>query len=215
MRAGPCEHRCMSLFRKQPTAAPSNVPVEREPSMSAPQLAPPPLFDGPNVDIAAVYREGKLSTEELDRVVRAGELLHLLPSKASHTRAVVDATLRAFSVDRTKIVEAASKQLDTLERFIRFSHTQTQRVLDINAQRIAELEAEIERCRQASAVATQEGEERARTVNNELLRVQRVLEFFGDEIEELQQAAVVDLDETVVKHSTDNASSNSQSAATK
>ena len=191
----------MSLFRKQPqTAAPSNavIPPEREPVAPAqPQLAPPPLFDGPNVDIAAVYRDGKLAAEELDRVVRAGELLHLLPSKASHTREVVDATFRAFGVDRSKIVEAASRQLDTLERFIRYSHTQTQRVLDANSQRISELEAEIERCRQASAVATNEGEERARTVNNELLRVQRVLEFFGDELD--ADAAGVSLDDTVVK----------------
>jgi hypothetical protein len=133
--------------------------------------------------MAAVYRSAKLTSDELDRVARAEGLLHLLPNKASHTREVVDATFRAFGVDGTAIVEAATRQLDALERFIRFSQDQTQSVLDVGAQRIAELEAEIDRCRQAAAQATNEGEERARTVNNEMVKVQRVLEFFGHEVE--------------------------------
>lgn len=203
----------MALFRKQsqtavpPTTAP--VPAEREPGPSSAPTAQQPLFDGPRVDIPAVYRAAKISTEELDRVVRAGELLQLLPSKASKTREVVDATFRAFSVDRSKIIDAASKQLDSLESFIRYSHTQTERVLDANGQRIAELEAEIERCRQASALATQQSEERARTINDELQRVQRVLEFFGDELD----ADSIDIDDVVGKHGADKAAAKTQSAA--
>ena len=92
---------------------------------------------------------------------------------------------------RRKIIDAASKQVCALEAFVRHSHEQTQRVLDVASQRIAELEAEIERCRQASAQASREGEERARTVNNEMVKVQRVLEFFGD----LAPSAGDDLDE--------------------
>ncbi len=141
------------------------------------------VFQGASVDLAAVYRTSKLKAEELDRVARAEGLLHLLPSKASHTREIVDATFHAFGVDRSTIVDAATKQLDALERFIRFSQDQTQAVLDVGAKRIAELESEIERSRRASTQATNEGEERARTVNNEMVKVQRVLEFFGSDSE--------------------------------
>lgn len=151
------------------------------------QVAPAPakqeqsLFNGPHVDIGAIYRAASLSADELDRVVRAEGLLHLLPSTASQTREIVDATFRAFGVDRTLIIDAAGKQLDALERFVRFSQEQTQTVLDVSARRIAELEAEIARSREAAAQATREGEERARTVNNEMQKVQHVLEFFGGE----------------------------------
>lgn len=176
----------MSLFRKQPTAAPTTgtpVAAGRDPQQVH---APPqgePLFNGSNVDISAIYRTANLTADELDRVARAEGLLHLVPTKASHTREIVDATFRAFGVDRTKIVDAATKQLDALEEFVRFSHEQTQRVLDSGAQRIAELEAEIDSCRRSTSLATHEGEERARTVNVEMVKVQRVLEFFGDDSE--------------------------------
>lgn len=132
------------------------------------------------MDLAAIYQASKLTSEELDRVVRGEQLLHLLPSSGSQQREVVDATFRAFGVDRTKIVEAGNKQADALERFIAFSQEQTQKALDVASRRIAELESEIERCRQAADQASSEGEERARTVNNELAKVQRVLDFFGD-----------------------------------
>lgn len=169
----------MSLFRKQ---SQTTAPDERDAQTQTPVSGmTPSLFNGARVDIDAIYRAAKLVAEELDRVVRAEELLHLLPSTASHKREVVDATFRAFGVDRTKIVAAASKQLESLESFIRYSHEQTQRVIDAGAARISELEAEIARCREASAKATGEGEERARAVNEVLVKVQRVLEFFGDE----------------------------------
>ena len=177
----------MSLFRKQPSA-----PEEREPSQTQPPStgASPTLFTGAHVDIDAIYRNAKLSGDELDRVVRAEELLHMLPSTAAQTRAVVDATFRAFGVDGKRIVEAATKQLEALEAFIRFSHEQTQRVNDAGAKRIAELEAEIARCRETSAQASAEGDERARAVNEALRKVQRVLDFFGDRA----RADDVDLD---------------------
>src|SRR5262245_47692600 len=133
----------MSLFRKTPQPVAAVTPPDAQ-EYIPPEPIPVPssvsseerLFNGAAVDIDAIYRAAKLSSEERDRVGRAEELLHLLPSSASQTREVVDATLRAFGVDGTKIVEAASKQLRALEAFIRFSHEQTQRVLDAGARRI-------------------------------------------------------------------------------
>jgi hypothetical protein len=184
-----CDDERMSFFRKQPATA---APMKDEPP---PEAAPPPqlpsavprasqpalVFDGPSVDFRAIYHASRLPEDELDRVQRAEELLQSLPANTPQTREVVDATFRAFGVDRAKILAAAGRQVEVLEGFVRASHEQTQRVNDANAQRIAELEAEIERCRQASARATSEGEERARSVNAVLLKVQRVLAFFGDD----------------------------------
>lgn len=176
----------MSLFRKQPqTASPSPEP-QPQPSQPQPQpqLQPlsdaPQLFNASHVEIAAIYQFAKLTADELDRVARAEELLHSLPKKESVVREVVEATFRAFGVDQAGILDAAKKQSDALESFIRFSHDHTQRILDASSQRITELQAEIERCRHAAEQAKREGEDRARTVNNELIKVQHVLEFFGE-----------------------------------
>lgn len=183
----------MSLFRKQApsTVAPipevddRSAPIQQPPPPPAPTPGPQarPLFSGPAVDIPAVYTAAKVSPEERDRVTRAEALLGHLPNIASQTKNVVDATLKAFGVDARKIVDAATKEVVALEGFIRMSQEQTQRVNDEGAKRIAELQAEIERCRQIVAQATREGEERARTVNAELTKVQRVLEFFGHEVD--------------------------------
>lgn len=201
----------MSLFRKQPpTAAPTPVQAldDAVPVPAPPSSPPAPqLFDGATIDLGAIYRTGKLTSDELDRVTRAEGLLHLLPSNAANTRGIVDATFHAFGVDRTRIVDAASKQLDALERFIRFSQDQTQRVLDIGAQRIAELEVEIGRLRHAAAQATHEGEERARSVNTEMVKVQRVLDFFGGDSEPSTTQVGLDDATGVSKHGVDITSS--------
>jgi len=165
----------MSLFRKQPQTPGLEPEPQQEPLSETLRL-----FEASSVDIAAIYRFAKLTPEDLDRVTRAGELLHHLPKKESHVRDVVEATFRAFGVDQVMILQSARKQLDALEAFIRFSHEHTQRILDASARRISELQAEIEKCRHAADQTTREGEERARTVNNELIKVQHVLEFFGE-----------------------------------
>lgn len=177
----------MSLFRKQTATPPVGTPTIAAPTQNVVESTPPvpqptsPAFNGGDVHIAAVYQGARIGSDELDRVARAEGLLHLLPSQASQTREIVDATFRAFSVDRVAIVRAAEKQLDALESFIRASQEHTQRTLDASARRIAELEAEIDRCKQMAAQATHEGEQRARTVNDEMVKVQRVLDFFGAE----------------------------------
>ena len=163
-----------------------------------------PLFNGSAVDFAAIYHASKLPADELDRVTRAEALLQTLPTTASQAREVVDATLRAFGVERAKILSAAGRQLEALEAFVHFSHDQSQRIMDVNAQRIAELDGEIERCRKVSAQATTEGEERARSVNELLRKLQRVLEFFGDDRRAATEAGLEDaaLDEDTMLNKT-------------
>ena len=176
-RLGSCDATGMSLFRKQTATASPTTPAKQEHEAS-PAPASQVLFNGADVDLPAVYRSSRVSDEELDRVRRAEGLLDRLPKSTAQTVQIVDATLRAFGVDRQKIVDAATRQLAALESFIRLSHDHTQEAMTATARRIAELEAEIERCRQIGEQATHEGEDRARTVNVELVKVQRVLEFF-------------------------------------
>jgi hypothetical protein len=175
----------MSLFRKHVDAAEPG-PLPAPPSQPSPSPQPPAI-SGSTVDFNAVYTFAQVTAEERDRVTRAEELLTSLPGKASHTRQVVEATLKAFGVDREKIVAAATKELAAVEGYIRSSAEQSQRILDQGQKRITELEAEIERCRQVNAQATREQEERARTANTEMQRLQQVLGFFGqgDAVEEV------------------------------
>lgn len=135
------------------------------------------------MDFSALYTHQHVSTDERDRVARAEGLLAALPPKASHTKEVVDATLRAFGVDADRIVDAATKELMALEVFARAAQEHLQRVMDDGQKRLEELEAEIDHCKGVMAQARREHDERGRAVGAERERVQRVLEFFAREID--------------------------------
>jgi hypothetical protein len=192
----------VSLFRKQtPSSAgavvdPGPPPAPAPAPEPLPAPPPAPVIAGAAIDFQQVYDFGQVTAEERDRVGRAEALLAALPTKAPHKKAIVDATLKAFGVvDADKIVEAAAKQQGALQAFVRASQEQAQRVVDQVAQRIAELEAEIERCQQLRQQATTEQEDRARQVNAQMLKVQKVLEFFGHEADGIRIEDAPDPDE--------------------
>lgn len=185
------------MFRKRTDPPPKPVAEVPRQAQASPQV---PRIEGSTVDIGAVYDYGQVTAEECDRVRRASHLLASLPTHVpiGHRKQVVDATLNAFGVSEEKIVDAAAKQLEALEGFIRASQGQTQRLLDQGNQRIAQLEAEIRSCRQLQEAAKGEQEARARTLNAEMVRVQQVLKFFADANEltaEVDEVEAVDPEE--------------------
>ncbi len=108
--------------------------------------APPvvlPKVDGPvtpaAVDFDAVFKSAGMDVNELDRVRKAEELLKTLPESTPHEvkRQIVEASLKAFGVDITKISGAADNQLKALDTFVRVNEQQT-------AKTIAEAQAQIQ-----------------------------------------------------------------------
>ncbi len=142
----------------------------------------PPVVDG-SVDFQLVYESAGVDEQERDRVNKARELLDSLPSEtpAAVKKQIVEASLKAFGVATSLIIEAAVAEMEALEAFIRTGQAQTQNTLAEAGQRITELEAEIASLRQAMEQAIAEQKTRTQTANGQKLEVQRVLEFFGEE----------------------------------
>lgn len=157
------------------TAGSTDLPVQ-------PRSPLPALADS-DVDLQKVFEAFGVDPEERDRVNRARELLRALPQEtpAPVKKQIVEASLRSFGIPTEKIIEAAAEELQALEMFIRQGQAEAQGVLSDGAQKIQALEAEIAAVRKSmeDAVAAQTG--RTQAVNAEKLRVQEVLEFFGQE----------------------------------
>ena len=141
-------------------------------------------FDaGGAIDFAAVFEAAGVDSEERDRVTKAQDLLRSLPHETPTAvkKQIVEAALKAFGVPTSKIIEAAVEEVQGLEAFIHAGQHEVQRILSTGSERIAALELEIREIKQVmeQAIASQEG--RARAANAEKLKVQDVLEFFGQE----------------------------------
>jgi hypothetical protein len=142
----------------------------------------PPIVNG-TVDFGKVYEAAGLAADERDRVTKARELFRTLPAEtpAPVKKQIVEASLKAFGVPTEKIIEAAVAEIQALEAFIRTGQGDAQGVLAEGNKRMAELEAEIARVKEAMQQATAEQQARVAAANAEKLNVQQVLEFFGQE----------------------------------
>ncbi len=146
-------------------------------------ISPPPAATGGNVDFEGVFEAAGIDAEERARVERAAELLATLPSATDPAvkRQIVEASLKAFGVPVERIIEAGAHEIQALEGYIQSGARDTQQVLADGAQRVAELEQEIERVRAVMAGRTAEQKAVVTACNQRKLKIQAVLEFFGQE----------------------------------
>lgn len=142
----------------------------------------PAVVDG-TVDFDQVFDAAGVTSEERDQVKKARELLDSLPAEtpAAVKKQIVEASLKAFGVSTTLIIESAVGEMEALEAFIRTGQAQTQTILGETSKRITELDQEIARLRQSMEQAMQEQKLRTQAANGQKLEIQRVLEFFGEE----------------------------------
>jgi len=120
-------------------ARPLPSPVVRAPGASSEAVAPA------NVDFDAVFKSADIDPQAIDRVRKAEELLKNLPDSASDDvkRQIVEASLKAFGFEISKIVEAVETQTRALDAYVRVNEQQTARaVTDAQAQ-IAKLEDQV------------------------------------------------------------------------
>lgn len=175
--AEPASHLDADALIKKYAAAPAPEPVPLE--LKGP-LAP--VVDG-TIDFVQVFEAGGVDADERDRVNKARDLLRSLPAETPNPvkKQIVEASLRAFGVPTEKIIEAAVQEMEALEAYVRAGQTETQKILADSNALIAELEAKIGEVKKVMEQSVSEQETRTRSVNSEKLRVQEVLEFFGQE----------------------------------
>jgi hypothetical protein len=148
----------------------------------------PVKLDGPlpqvkngAVDFAKVYRAAGIAPEEMDRAAKALSLIGALPqdTPASTRKQIVEASLKAFGVPTDKIIEASAQELQALEAFVRAGQTDVQKVIADGNGRIDALQKEMAQVKQAMEQSVTEQTDRTRITNTEKLKIQELLEFFG------------------------------------
>jgi hypothetical protein len=142
-----------------------------------------PKSVGGAIDFAAVYGAAEISTAQQERVEKALTLLGTLPAEAPRDvkKQIVEASLKAFGIPIDQIIEAGAQQIQALEAYIQRGQGETQSVLSESNARIEELSAEIVQLKKIMEDQVAEQQRLAKTCNGEKLRVQVVLEFFGQE----------------------------------
>jgi hypothetical protein len=130
-----------------------------------------------------VFEAAGIKDEEQQRVEKTLNLLQSLPTETPKEvrKQIVEASLKAFGVPVESIIETAAEELQALEAFIQHGQRHTQNVLaEANAQveKLAGQITEVKKLMELQ-VKTQQGV--IRSTNEQKLRVQSVLEFFGQD----------------------------------
>ena len=158
-----------------PPAPPPPVELKGE----LPRAAP---FGGA-IDFAAVYRAASIAEEDQGRVEKAIGLLKTLPTETPKEikKQIVEASLKAFGLPVDQIIEAGAEQIQALEAYIRHGERETQDVLMQGNARLAELTQQMTEVKRVMEEQVTAQQALTRASNEEKLRVQVVLEFFGQE----------------------------------
>jgi hypothetical protein len=139
--------------------------------------------EGAPIDLGAIFRAAGLPEEQQGRVDKALTLLQNLPAESPTEvkRQIVEASLKAFGVPVDQIIEAGVAEIHALHAFIEFSQRNTQKLTVEANVRIEELKAEIAEISAAMEKTAGAQQALASQCNRQKLRVQEVLEFFGQE----------------------------------
>jgi hypothetical protein len=142
-----------------------------------------PKAQGGNVDFPAVFRAAGIADEEQGRVDKATNLLKTLPAETPKDvkKQIVEASLKAFGYPVEQIIEAGAQEIQALEVYIQSGQRDTQALLAESQQRTAELEAEIGRIKKVMEEQVAAQYALTQACNQQKLKVQEVLEFFGQE----------------------------------
>jgi hypothetical protein len=142
-----------------------------------------PKADGGKVDFPAVFKAAGLTEEEQGRIDKARNLLETLPKDTPKDvkKQIVEASLKAFGYPIDKIIETGAGEIQALEVYIREGQRQTQQLLGESQKRLEELNAEIARVKKIMEDQVASQYALTQSCNDAKLKVQEVLEFFGQE----------------------------------
>lgn len=176
----------------------SNVSADRPPDFL--DNIYPPIPAPRTFSAAEVWERSNVSEFEQENVERAQQLLNGLPPQASDPvkRQIVEVAFKAFEVSIDDIVSAASNEVAALRDYIADANARAERFGAMSEERIAELEAEIERIRVTILDADEEREQLVGSALELIDEVEPVLKFFGDGGGGAALASFDDAEDTVV-----------------
>jgi hypothetical protein len=142
-----------------------------------------PKAVGGNVDFGAVFRAAGIDDAEQGRIDKARSLLQTLPAETPRDvkKQIVEASLKAFGYPVEQIIEAGAQEIQALEVYIQSGQRDTQALITESQKRMAELEAEIARIKKVMEDQVAAQYALTQSCNQQKLKVQEVLEFFGQE----------------------------------
>lgn len=132
---------------------------------------------------AQVFTAAQIAPEAQQRVDKAVSLLNSLPTETPRDvrKQIVEASLKAFGIPVDEIIEAAAEEIQALEAHIQRGARHTQSVLDDAGQQIAKLEDQVAEIKKLRDLQLRTQQTLVRASNEQKLRVQAVLEFFGQD----------------------------------
>jgi hypothetical protein len=130
-----------------------------------------------------VYRAAGIDDGEQGRIDKATQLLKTLPAETPKDvkKQIVEASLKAFGYPVEQIIEAGAQEIQALEVYIQAGQRDTQALLADSQKRTAELEAEIANIKKVMEEQVASQYALTQACNGQKLKVQEVLEFFGQE----------------------------------
>jgi hypothetical protein len=138
---------------------------------------------GAPIDFAAVYRAAGIDDDEQGRIDKARNLLSTLPAETPKEvkRQIVEASLKAFGYPVEQIIEAGAEEIQALQAFIEIGQRDTQKTLTETNTRIEALQKEIAQMKEIMERKVAAQYQLTNACNEQKLRVQEVLEFFGQD----------------------------------
>jgi hypothetical protein len=183
---GPGKTTGMPLRPPGLDASPANSPSGEAPpnfmggagGTSVPSAAP-----GAPVDFEPVFKKAGIGDEERDKVNKALDLLDALPAETPQPvkKQIVETSLKTFGVKIDTIIETAVAELQTLHACIQAGAGETQKLLADSQDRIGKLEKQIADVRMVMVARQAEQQNLDKQASTRGLRVQQILEFFGQE----------------------------------
>jgi hypothetical protein len=136
----------------------------------------------PKFDAVAVLEAAKVDAKQRERVDRTLELLNALPAETPATirKQIVEASLKAFDISISAIVQAANAEVTAFDNFINAGHKQLDELKKQSMARVAELQAEIAKIQKHLEVATADQAMLDQSTIAAMDRVRPILPFFGD-----------------------------------
>jgi hypothetical protein len=121
------------------------APKAAAPAPTKPVSAPVAGVEPAKIDFDGVFKNAGIDPQSLDRVRKAEELLKTLPDSASDElkRQIVEASLKAFGFEISKIVEAVVTQTKALDTYVRVNEQQTAKAIADAQAQIAKLEDQV------------------------------------------------------------------------
>ncbi|HEY2512836.1 MAG TPA: hypothetical protein VGI39_18345 [Polyangiaceae bacterium] len=157
--------------------APPSVALKGEVPLVAAGSAPDPRVFG------QVFKAAQITEEAQQRVEKALGLLQSLPTETPKDvrKQIVEASLKAFNIPLDQIIETAAEEIQALEAYIQHGERHTESVLSDASQQIGKLEAQIGEIKKLMELQARTQRGTVKASNDQKLRIQTVLEFFGQE----------------------------------